>query len=388
MRGRRLGGIARKLALVLVGLLALVVVVAVAVAVSNRSLPGPLTDTEHLEPLDKARLQEAIRLRSAYGDQAWPGWAKESIPVRLSNGLVDFLVDYRWPPSDWELVTDDDVAGRPYYRKLAVQDLSETGAAAAESDIDRLMVDGVPVAGLVTKRAMDTFLIQQLAHSVPRLARPFMPYRSMVQSTEVYVSSMVNSTLQSYFDGHWPERMSEARLAFENISGYPFGLPAQLSGWPVEIASLVEAVESPSEADSLAAARRFLATRDTRRQSGELDPWSIHLERQTEWSKGLAMYAELVVWRSASENASDTPVAELAGDPDFDGYGGYSDHWAQVVAVSQSCSRRPCPMRFQYTGMLQAFVLDRHLPGWQARVTGRDVFLEDLVRQAVSASGS
>ena len=41
--------------------------------------------------------------------------------------------------------------------------------------------------------------------------------------------------------------------------------------------------------------------------------------------------------------------------------------------------------RFYLTGMAQATLLDRLLPGWKELALAEGVFLEDLLREAVSA---
>jgi hypothetical protein len=40
--------------------------------------------------------------------------------------------------------------------------------------------------------------------------------------------------------------------------------------------------------------------------------------------------------------------------------------------------------RFYYSGWVQAVLLDRLNPGWQARLFEQDVMLEDLLRAAVA----
>jgi hypothetical protein len=39
--------------------------------------------------------------------------------------------------------------------------------------------------------------------------------------------------------------------------------------------------------------------------------------------------------------------------------------------------------RFYYTGMAQAMLLDRLLPGWKTRALSRDIWLETLLAEAV-----
>jgi len=40
--------------------------------------------------------------------------------------------------------------------------------------------------------------------------------------------------------------------------------------------------------------------------------------------------------------------------------------------------------RFYYSGMAQAFLLDRLSPGWKQQILSPGVFQEDLLRRAVS----
>ena len=44
-------------------------------------------------------------------------------------------------------------------------------------------------------------------------------------------------------------------------------------------------------------------------------------------------------------------------------------------------------VRFYYSGMAQAFLLDRLMPGWKDRALSDDVWLEDLLADAVGAWG-
>ena len=39
--------------------------------------------------------------------------------------------------------------------------------------------------------------------------------------------------------------------------------------------------------------------------------------------------------------------------------------------------------RFYYTGMAQAFLLDRLMPDWKSSIFSEGVWLEDLLRQAI-----
>ncbi len=386
MRRGSARGVARKLGWLALLLTLAIVAGALAGYVGNRRLPGPPPDPGHLEPLDKARLSEALRLRRTHGDEVWPGWGTASLPLRVTNGWYQFLIDHPAPPADWEQVTDDDYEGRPYWRR---QEEEEPRSALPRGGVveqreDRMRLDGLPVAYAPSKRAMDRTLIREFARPIPDPLKPFVPYWPLVQSTEVYLASVLNSMMQAHLAQRAPARVRAARLAFENIGGYPFAHAVQVKMWPDEVAALIAAAEEPDAATSKEAARSFLKLRAKRRAIAELDAWSVHLERQAEWLKGIAFYGELSVWRLARD-AQAPPVTGLDQDPYFRGYATYDGRWSEVLAVARSCAARPCPMRFQYTGMLQAVFLGRHLTNWQERALMPDVTLEALVAEISEA---
>ena len=58
---------------------------------------------------------------------------------------------------------------------------------------------------------------------------------------------------------------------------------------------------------------------------------------------------------------------------------------AQINEVTRTAGRKG-ETRFYYSGMAQAVLLDRLLPGWKERAFEPDFMLEDLLRETVEAS--
>lgn len=115
-----------------------------------------------------------------------------------------------------------------------------------------------------------------------------------------------------------------------------------------------------------------------------LDADLLSLERLREWEEGLAKYTELAVWKHAASDSAYKPVKALSSDPDFKSYDSFSRKWAEELITLRNQSKGD-EVRFYYSGMAQAFLLDRLNPDWRARILQEDVFLEDLLSEALTS---
>ena len=78
-------------------------------------------------------------------------------------------------------------------------------------------------------------------------------------------------------------------------------------------------------------------------------------------------------------------MAVMSADPDFKRYKGFTQRWSQEVAqLRRGAHARD--NRFYYTGMAQSFLLDRLAPDWKTKAMAPGVFLDDLLRQALSSA--
>jgi hypothetical protein len=146
---------------------------------------------------------------------------------------------------------------------------------------------------------------------------------------------------------------------------------------------LAAALQADSQEEARALAREWLDQRARRRAATRLDAALIEYERQLEWEEGLAKYVELAAWREADERPGYEPQPEMDADPDFKAYRSFPRRWSQEVAQMKRQAAREGETRFYYTGMAQATLLDRLLPGWKARAFSQDVWLEALLAEAV-----
>jgi hypothetical protein len=92
---------------------------------------------------------------------------------------------------------------------------------------------------------------------------------------------------------------------------------------------------------------------------------------------------ELESWRLAAETNGFEPLMSMAEDPDFKAYATFDGRWSQEISQMKRQAGQEGDTRFYYTGMAQAKLLDRLLPDWKERILLEDIWLEDLLREAI-----
>jgi hypothetical protein len=222
--------------------------------------------------------------------------------------------------------------------------------------------------------------------SLPAFARPVFPYRlflsQLVRGSDQYITLVAHEAFHAYQGISAPEKLAAAELAGRQIDDrYPWQDEALIADWQTELDTLIEALRADSSEQSAELVRAFLAMRKERRDSAGLDVELVAYERQREWTEGLARYAELELWRLAQEQGY-TPIAETADLPDFNAYAGYETRWQRELEQMHRTASDEGDGRFYYTGMAQAVLLDRLMPGWKALAFEEGVWLEELLEEA------
>jgi len=180
------------------------------------------------------------------------------------------------------------------------------------------------------------------------------------------------------------EKFNLADQYFESEEPY-WEIEGQMQeDWESEIELLAKALEAKTADQAADYARQFLAQRDQRRNTQNLDADLVAYERQVEWLEGLAKYVELAIWEKASTTPIYKPHPEVVTDPDFESYSTYERHWSQEIDQLKHQSGQAGNTRFYYTGMAQANLLDKLMPDWKTEILKPGIFLEDLLRAAVA----
>jgi len=390
--------IKRTIAMIALGLGGLLVVSLLVSAISNLGLPTRSLVVERLGEQEKARLAEYFHLRQTLGEAVWPGWGAAEIPVIVYNEAFAFLVGYPNPKDGWvtvpqnegrggpwEMVPDDRFYGQVYYR----QPLPATGETPQSFTV---RVGDRWVASMQTKEWMGIALASQLRTDLPPALEPIFPYRLatrlLIGSSDLYVALMAHESFHAYQGMMAAERIAAAEMAVRQEGRYPWENTGLQDSWQQELDLLHAALQAELEAENIALVQRFLSQRRERRQEYGLEGDLAGYEQQREWLEGLAKYVELEIWRQAATSPGYQPVASLASVPDFRGYAGFEKRWSQELAQMRRMADDEGGGRFYYSGMAQAALLDRLMPGWKDIALTGGASLETLLETAVGQPGA
>lgn len=354
------------------GLLSLVVL-ALASYLSNQNLPTAPLVTDRLVDLDKTRLAEALHLKDTLGSRVWPAWAEMEIPILLWHQDNNFLVGMADPPPGWQAVPGDQFQGATYY---------------ANPDYDpenfAMELGGQWIASMATKSETDKFMQQVFRDILPDPLENFFPFRLLILNTEIQISGVLHETFHVYQAVTAPAKFARADSAYQSSEAYWDLDPQMESAWQKEMDLLIEAAAAQGEQETGELARQFLVVRDARRSQHGLSAGLISFETQTEWLEGLAKYLEMTIWETAYHSASYQPLPDTTSDPDFKSYQNFKSRWNQEMSQAGRQATIPGDVRFYYSGLLQARLLDKLMPTWKTKALEEDSTLENLIRQVVS----
>jgi hypothetical protein len=381
------------------GIAALFVLILLLLGISflvNRGLPSGSENPAELSSAEKARLSEFSHVRRELGNEVWPGWGTAEIPTVLYNESYAFLVGYSNPPDGWikvpqndrrggpwTAVPDDTFNGQPYYRQ-PLPASGETPQAFTVKIGERWAVS------MTTMEWMEISLANQFREDLPPFLAPIFPYPLVtglfIRGSDGYISLLAHESFHAYqgtvTEAHLAAAETGISLAEEN---YPWAETE--AAWQTELDLLVEALQAETEAETADLARQFILQRSNRRVDTGLSLQSVEYERQREWLEGLARYVELEIWWQASQTEDYEPAAAIQDDPDFSNYSGFNRRWSQELDQIGRMAADWGDGRFYYSGMAQAVLLDRLMPGWKDQVLVDGVSLEGLLMTAVKGEG-
>ena len=379
----------RKILLSILGILAgLCLLLVAGISIGNLQLPQRSPVIETLSDGDKIRTAEYLHVRNQLGEAVWPGWGEANIPAILYNEEYAFLIGYTDPPDGWlkvpaaiergiawELVPDDLFRGQSYYRqRLADPELTPEAFTVKVGD---RWVSSMPT--------LDWFrisLANQIREDLPPFVRPIFPYSlfigQLVSGSDQYISLSAHEAFHSYQGMMAPQKFAEAELINQHADRYPWDNESLQMDWQKELDLLADALRSSDQTQTAELVRQFLALRIARRESGDLSPELIAYEQNREWLEGLARYAELEIWRQAA-TAPYALISEAGRLSDFADYDGFDRRWSAELDQLTRMAGDEGDGRFYYTGMAQAVLLDRLLPGWKLQAFEDGVWLEDLL---------
>jgi hypothetical protein len=364
--------------IILAGLGLLCLAAAALAAWSNRNLPVSPQNDERLSAQDEALLQEVLHLKDELGESIWPGWGQATIPMLLFNDSYAFLTRHPAPPFDWEAVNSQNNTW-VYYR-YPLQQMEKAPQNFAEQ------VSDVWSGSIATRGKAEGYLIEGLQQALPDPLETFFPYKLAVRlilPTDQLVAAALHENFHAYQALVAPGRFADAELAYADGDRYWTADAAMHEAWQTEIELLVQALQADQAADAADLAGRFLAQRQQRRLEQGLDPALVAYEQRLEWLEGLAMYVEFSSWRTASNTPGYQSLPTLADDPGFHDYHTFERHWSRQLGEMKRQATQSNDIRFYFSGMAQAVLLDRLMPDWKDRTLSDAIWIETLLAEAI-----
>ena len=367
---------------------------------SNAALPSASPAVRTLDETQTALLRETFHLRASLGNAVWPGWGDVHIPLLVYNERYAFLTGYaadsprsEGPPAGWTVVPwdrqaggawermdDGDVAAAPVYRL-------ELPADGPTPQAFTVRVGNAWVASLPTHAWMRISFVRELREQVPAPLSALLPYRPIVDAfvggPKRHVFALLHEVFHAFQGMRTPKRLADAERVTRWADQYPWEDPNQERIWDAEVNALADALTADADEAAVASVREFLAHRAERRAAFAERSELIAYEQQREWLEGLAKYAELASWRTAANDPGYSIPSERREDLGFVSYAGFEGRWSSELSTLRYQAHSTSDSRWYYSGMAQAFLLDRLRPDWKREILDEGVFLEDLLRAAV-----
>ncbi|MFN2373334.1 MAG: hypothetical protein ABR545_05940 [Cyclonatronaceae bacterium] len=373
----------------------ILLVAAIFSALYNLTLPSESETTEYLLADQKAYIIEMDHLRRTAGNDVWPGWGDQSVPVIVYNESYAFLIGYPDPPdgwlkmpsgefrgTSWQKVQNDEINGERYYRQ-PLPDPHITPENFTVKVGDRWVLT------MQTKEYAAVSFYNGFRNELPPILSAVFPYRLfwnlLMGTAENYIAGMAHEAFHAHQGMLVPDRLAQAENAARLSSDYPWHKPENAAGWEEEIDLLLESYHSGTSEDSKYFIEQFLEKRRERRKLAELTGEMILYEQQREWLEGLAKYAELKIGLVASENSEYSPVSQIQQTAGFRHYETREQYFRRQLDEVGRTAKREGESRFYYGGMLQAILLDRHVPEWKSDAFDNNVYLDQLLEKALKS---
>ncbi|SMO46629.1 hypothetical protein [Gracilimonas mengyeensis] len=358
-------------------------IVMAGMALYNLSLPEASPYLSELSDTEQNRLSEITHLRKTLGNEVWPGWGDQEIPILLYNESYAFLTGIDDPAPGWKKVPYSSFHGTyweatsgkmPYFR----QPLPENGETPQAFIVQ---IGYTFAASMTTKTWTQIQLIKMIRDDLPNILKPVMPYQLLVNKfdSDWHVAGILHESFHAFQANVAYDRLLEAEKCAVLEDTYPWNDAAFRNKWVEERRLLAKAIEEKDPRKFKQDVQQWLIMRQDRQST--IDSTLVHYEKNREWLEGMAKYAELNIWLKASEE-SYKPLPGMQKDDDFSFYQNANDHKVQEIRQLSSDLSFSETM-FYYSGWAQAEILDRLYPNWRSLVFEPDVFLDDLIAESM-----
>jgi hypothetical protein len=381
---------------ILLGILGFCFLSIVILLIINIFLPKNSAFSNQLGEMDMVRVLEAQHLRENLGDQVFPGLQSVEIPVLLFNEENAFLTGMQNPEDGWVKVPQEQQRGGAWQLIPAMEEFPEQPYyrsaydTNSEPDAFTVRVGETYVSSMPTYEWFRIDLMNHFRSDLPGFVKPIFPYSLVasifIPNSDTYLSMIQHESFHA-FQAVWahPRFEQAERDGIQLGDQYPWVDKAGIGAWQKELELLQAALKAEDKEITRQLAKQFLDQRTNRRKLMNLSAELIRYETQREWIEGMARYAELETWRLAAVDEEYQPIPEMKSDHKFKDYNTFEQRWKRELDQIVRMAEDEGDGRFYYSGMAQAFLLDRLHPSWKLTL-GADPMLnlEDLLEQAMT----
>lgn len=364
-------------------------------ALVNLSVPQKSSNPGQLSDVDVEYVLEVQQFHKELGNEVFPGLGEQTIPVILYNEEYAFLIGMKNPSAGWVKVPQEQNRGDVWQPMPAVETFPQLTYYRSTYDPQRgpdaftVRVGESYVSSMPTKEWFKISLMDNFRTDLPSFIKPLFPYslaaNLFLPNTDTYLSLIQHESFHA-FQAVWaPQRFIQAELDGIQIQDqYPWENETGAEAWKIELTLLQTALQTENNEETKILVQKFLDQRESRRILMNLSPDLIRYENQREWVEGMARYSELESWRLASGDDLYQPLKNLEIDSNFKNYDSFGIRWKRELEQMVRMANDEGDGRFYYSGMAQAFLLDRLYPSWKEILASDPMFnLEDLLKQAL-----
>ncbi|MHC5064844.1 MAG: hypothetical protein ACYTG5_12825 [Planctomycetota bacterium] len=311
-------------------------------------------------------VREVFDLQRLYGDRTYAGFAAAVVPLVLYNDRYEFRSGYAGSFASqaarlgWEQV--ETVRGQ-YFRRPA--DAPESFARK---------IDGQWVGSIMALDPVNRDMLLNAREQLPEPIASLLPYSWMTIEPDQHVVLSLHEMFHAYQAQENEARFLRAIDLFVQENVYPYRREGFEASWNQEGELLHLAMQAQNESDLASCIRAFLEHRRERRSEFDLVDELVSFECEMEWLEGLGKYVEMRMHELAAMDRRMLGEERYPLD--------LPHWWDELRCLHSALGKRDGQFRFYLSGMAQARILDKALPGWQERALA-EARLEDLLAEAI-----
>jgi hypothetical protein len=344
-------------------------------------------DELKIDPLLLVSLKECRNITKTLGDEFYPGWDFQKTPVLFYRPNVqELLINYPHKPEGFSEYTGlTPLKNEPIYVR------NDTTIFSIDDQNTSTEIEGIAVLVVA-----DPFsrMRNQIRGAVLNRTKDFvvdwLEEWNFLQSPYDEIRMILHEAFHIF-----QEKMAPEKFANEmTVAIYPLLDPVNNSLYALEGHILRNALLSKDPKERMEKIKEFVAVRMFRQSRLEEDV--VEYENTNEYVEGTAKYVE---YKFLEIGEIVEPIEEMYYHNGFNGYSGilskqFEDEINDMVKIVSVSDNRfgnkygTGPMRFRLyeLGACQALLLDEVMPEWKNKIFDEDVYLCNLLRNAVKLS--